>query len=100
MFDITLNQPKKKKRRHSSDELKQPLPIPIATLTGIKADDSLWRFYHGKLNHDQGETVVLIEDPQEADFLGIWGYFGSRGNPKFKKRKTAKQGRCRFRFIE
>ena len=92
MFDISLNEPKKKKRRWDSDDLKQPLPIPIATLTGIKADDSLWRFYHGKL--DPNQKTVRIEIPQEASFLEIWGYFGSRGNPKFKKRKAATQGRC------
>jgi len=91
MFDITLNEPKKKKRKWDSDELKQPLPIPIATLTGIKADDSLWRFYHGKL--DPNQKTVRIEIPQEASFLEIWGYFGSRGNPKFKKRKAATQGK-------
>ena len=88
MFDVTLNKPKAKKRR-KSEELKQPLPVPIATITGIKANDSLWRFYHGKL--DLEKNIVLVEDPQEATFLGIWGFFGSRGNPNVP-RKTAKRG--------
>ena len=47
IFEVTLNEPRAKKGR-KRHELKQPLPIPIETLTGVKADDSLWRFYKGK----------------------------------------------------
>ena len=46
-FEVTLNEPRAKKGRKRHD-LKQPLPIPIETLTGVQADDSLWRFYKGK----------------------------------------------------
>ena len=47
IFEVTLSEPRAKKGR-KRHELKQPLPIPIETLTGVKADDSLWRFYKGK----------------------------------------------------
>lgn len=82
IFEVTLNEPRAKKGR-KRHELKQPLPIPIETLTGVKADDSLWRFYKGKL--DPAKKIVVVENPEDAFKLGIWGYFGSRGDPKFKK---------------
>ena len=47
MFDIEL---KSGKRKRKSPGLQQPLPVPIASLTGIKANDAIWRFYHGKWN--------------------------------------------------
>lgn len=80
MFDVVLHDPKLKKKQ-TSEDLKQPFPVPIATITGIKANNSLWRFYHGRL--DSSRKIVLVEDPQEANFLRILGFFGS--HPKEKK---------------
>ena len=64
MFEAKLAQPRKKKRpRYSrrqknesinrpttiSPVLQQPFPIPISSLTGIEANDSVWRWYKGNL---------------------------------------------------
>ena len=64
MFEPKLAQPRKKKRprytrrpKHASNDksfatptvLQQPFPIPISSLTGIKASNSVWRWYRGNL---------------------------------------------------
>ena len=64
MFEAKLAQPRKKKRpRYSrrrknecidrptsiSPVLQQPFPIPISSLTGIEANNSVWRWYKGNL---------------------------------------------------
>ena len=87
MFDVVLNDPKSKKK-HTIEDLKQPFPIPIATITGIKANNLLWRFYHGRI--DSSRKIVLVEDPQEAMYLRILGFFGSQ-EKKELCRKSAKK---------
>ena len=101
MFDFELKESKGKKRRRNC-ELKQPLPIPIATLTDVKASDSIWRFYHGKLldsNQDGGakingnEIVMIVQDPQEAKYIYELGFFGLFGNTREKRSKISKKGK-------
>ena len=72
MFDIEL---KNGKRKRKSPGLQQPLPVPIASLTGIKANDAIWRFYHGKWNQEL--NMVVIENPQEIEFVKNMGSFGT-----------------------
>jgi len=72
MFDIEL---KSGKRKRKSPGLQQPLPVPIASLTGIKANDAIWRFYHGKWNQEL--NMVVIENPQEIEFVKNMGSFGT-----------------------
>ena len=72
MFEIEL---KSGKRKRKSPGLQQPLPVPIASFTGIKANDAIWWFYHGKLN--QNLNMVLIENPLEIEFVKNMGSFGT-----------------------
>lgn len=85
---MTLKQPKAK-RRKLGVEVRQPLPVPIASLTGIKANDCLWRFYHGKLEANK----ILVQDPQEANWIHDLGFFGTFGDPRATRSgKTIKSG--------
>lgn len=85
---VALKEPKAKKRKLGV-EIRQPLPVPIASLTGIKANDCLWRYYHGKLQ----DTKVLIQDPQEANWIHDLGFFGTFGDPRdTRSGKSIKSG--------
>ena len=78
MFEAKLALPRKKKRpryakRHKSVQpfpecpvLQQPFPIPISSLTGIRADNSVWRWYKGKLS-----KRIKFEDQDKANNLQI-----------------------------
>ena len=72
MFEIEL---KSGKRKRKSPGLQQPLPVPIASLTGIKANNAIWRFYHGKWSQEL--NMVVIENPQEIEFVKNMGCFGT-----------------------
>ena len=86
MFDIEL---KSGKRKRKSPGLQQPLPVPIASLTGIKANDAIWRFYHGKWNQEL--NMVVIENPQEIEFVKNMGSFGTIFRYWREKRKRLLQ---------
>jgi len=43
---VSLTEPKDKRCRVP---LHQPLPVPLASLTGQPATKDLWQWYHGKL---------------------------------------------------
>ena len=73
MFKAKLAQPRRKKRpRYTrkledgkvissppSPVLQQPFPIPIASLTGIKANNSVWRWYRGNLKKRKKKGVQI-----------------------------------------
>ena len=84
MFHVKLNFPKSKKSK--GKELKQFLPVPISNLTDIKANDSIWRFYHGKIE----ENRVKICDQQEAKYVNDLGFFGNFGGERTKTKKKGK----------
>ena len=86
MFEIEL---KSGKRKRKSPGLQQPLPVPIASLTGIKANDAIWRFYHGKWNQEL--NMVVIENPQEIEFVKNMGSFGTIFRYWREKRKRLLQ---------
>ena len=72
MFKPKLAQPRPKKHprhnRKSEDaafasrpyhpKLHQPFPIPIASLTGIQAGNSVWRWYRGNLKKRQKQSAI------------------------------------------
>jgi len=60
--------------------LRQPLPVPIASITQIPASNELWRFYEGHLVEDgQHEFCVVLDcDRNEADMVETMGFFGRR----------------------
>jgi len=75
---VALTEPKAKRSRVP---LHQPLPIPLASLTGQPASKDLWQWYHGKLvvSNIEGRSSsahVLIESGQEAHTVYNNGYFG------------------------
>ena len=88
MFEVTLKEGRRKGPFRGRTALKQPLPVPIASLTELKASDSTWRFYRGKLE-DNGN--VLIEDKQEIDFVYEMGYFGTVYNSAKAVKKMSRQ---------
>ena len=88
MFEVTLKEGRRKGPFRGRTALKQPLPVPIASLTELKASDSTWRFYRGKLE-DNGN--VLIEDKQEIDFVYEMGYFGTVYNSAKAAKKMSRQ---------
>ena len=97
MFDVSLKEPKIKKTRFQKPDLKQQLPVPIESLTGVKANDSIWRFYHGKFEEETKN--VIISDLQEAKYIYELGFFGHFANPNLK-RKSGKSGKHFFlRFL-
>ena len=73
------------KRKRKSVGLQQPLPVPIATLTGISSNDVIWRYYVGKLNSEL--KMVILENPQEIEFVKNMGSFGTSRNWRLKRRK-------------
>lgn len=98
MFEAKLALPRKKKRprytRRSKNEsrvqsipecpvLQQPFPIPISSLTGIKSDNSVWRWYKGKLKkrikleyRDNANTsqIALDQDSKNQDINKVYYY--------------------------
>ncbi len=87
MFEVQLTEPKRKPRadQHS---LSQPFPVPISSLTDVKANDSIWNWYRGVLNLD--EKCVEIHDLDEARQIYQMGYFGQFGDPFLtRKRRRA-----------
>ena len=96
MFEVKLNEGRRKGRFKGRSTLKQPLPVPIASLTDLKASDSTWRFYHGKFD---GKNV-LVENQQEIDFVYEMGYFGTViQTGGFNKKSKSRQKRklyCEF----
>ena len=85
MFEIEL---KSGKRKRKAPSLQQPLPVPISSLTEIRANNAIWRFYHGKL--DRNEQIVLMENPQEIEFVKNMGSFGTTRNWRAKRSKKGK----------
>ncbi len=72
MYSANLSEPRRKKRRRDFVP-QQTLPIPIASLTGIEADNANWRWYEGTLI----ESVVEVStDPQAIKILSTMGFFG------------------------
>ena len=54
-----------------------PLPVPIASLTGAPASNSLWSVYHGSLvTLEAGRHRVEVSDPSQARAIYNNGYFG------------------------
>ena len=96
MFEVKLKEGRRKGRFRGFQSLKQPLPVPISSLTELKASDSTWRFYHGKLEEDNAGLIsVLIEDKQEIDFVYEMGYFGTIYNSE-KARKSKSRQKSKF----
>ena len=85
MFEIEL---KSGKRKRKAPSLQQPLPVPISSLTEIRANNAIWRFYHGKL--DRNEQIILMENPQEIEFVKNMGSFGTTRNWRAKRSKKGK----------
>ena len=92
MFEVKLNEGRRKGRFRGQSELKQPLPVPIASLTDLKASDSTWRFYHGKFD---GKNV-LVENQQEIEFVYEMGYFGTVNHTGKSAKKKSRQKRKFF----
>ena len=79
MFQPDLSEPKRKKR--SGNNLQQPFPVPIASLTGIKAEDSVWRWYKGRLVVDIPGPRVEVTTESDAHYvLESMGCFGDKSS--------------------
>ena len=96
MFEAKLAQPRKKKRSRynrtvedgtfkSPHEpvLQQPFPVPISSLTGIKADNSVWRWYQGNLKsrrkpdlqiHVLGKQNLMLGTDEICDKTKLYYY--------------------------
>ena len=75
MYEPSLQQPKAKRySKAKKPVLQQPLPVPIASLTEIKANNSIWRWYEGSLNRENMTVTVLGNE--EAVNLSQMGFFG------------------------
>ena len=65
------------KRRSGHGDLGSPLPVPVASLTGVPASNSLWSVYHGDLvTLEAGRHRVEVSDPDQARDIYNNGYFG------------------------
>ena len=54
-----------------------PLPVPVASLTGVPASNCLWSVYHGRrVTSEAGRHWVEISDPDQARAVYNNGYFG------------------------
>ena len=54
-----------------------PLPVPVASLTGVPASNCLWSVYHGRrVTSEAGRHRVEISDPDQARAVYNNGYFG------------------------
>ena len=71
-----LSEPRRKRRRGKNEVLQQPFPVPIASLTEIKASNAIWRWYSGRLEVAEGH--VRVPDPEEGKHLFTMGFFGTR----------------------
>ena len=86
-----LSQPQMKRRPgHDLGISGSPLPVPVASLTGVPASNSLWSVYHGSLvTLEAGRHRVEVSDPGQARAVYNNGYFGdlvTRGRPQEKAR--------------
>lgn len=71
-----LSEPRRKRRRGKNEVLQQPYPVPITSLTEIKASNAIWRWYSGRLEVTEGH--VRVADPEEGKHLFTMGFFGTR----------------------
>ncbi len=70
--------PPRAKRRRRKKTLQQQLPVPVASLTDVKPDNAVWRWYSGTLGADGGGGGVTVEDPAEGRMLLRMGFFGEK----------------------
>lgn len=66
----SLPPPRKKPRVH--EELGNPLPVPIASLTGLPVSPAAWHYYFARYK----DGVITVPDPEHAASLWHNGYFG------------------------
>lgn len=66
-----LSEPRRKRVRRNV-VLSQPYPVPIATYTGISADNDTWRWYEAEIV-GQG---VEVKDPESVMMISKLGFFG------------------------
>ncbi len=91
MFVPELAEPRKKRRRRRKKKdgggggggegrvLQQQLPIPLASLTGIKPANAIWRWYRGRLERGaDGRKAEAVLVDKEGDMLLRMGFFGTR----------------------
>jgi tRNA-intron lyase len=85
MYSAKLTAPRRKKFFKGLIP-QQSFPIPIASLTGLEAQNSTWRWYEGTL---QNNDTVEITDADAIKMLSTMGYFG----------ETLKKGAQAERFV-
>ena len=73
--------------------MEQPVPVPIESLSGIKARNDVWMWYKAVVSEERRK--VLVEDGKEAGEVQKRGFFGGR----WKKEGDVEQGKG-FRFIQ
>ena len=63
-----LSEPQVKRRPgHDLGVTGSPLPVPVASLTGVPASNSLWAVYYGSLvTLEAGRHRVEVSDPGQA----------------------------------
>ena len=86
-----LSEPQVKRRPgHDLRVTGSPLPVPVASLTGVPASNSLWAVYYGSLvTMEAGRHRVEVSEPGQARAIYNNGYFGdlvTRGRPEDKAR--------------
>ena len=74
MYSHKLTEPRRKKHRKDLVPL-QTFPCPIASLTGLEANNTTWRWYEATL---QENDTVKITDNDAIKMLSTMGYFGEK----------------------
>jgi len=78
-----LPEPRPKRRTRDTPQPGQPLPVPLATLTGQAPSNFVWKRYSGSLQEHRPEdaagrtAVVIVSARSEIQTLWNNGYFGT-----------------------
>ena len=71
---LSFPRPKRPRRGRPPPVLQQQFPVPVSSLTELKADNALWRWYRGSMAEDGGGVSV----EEDGAMLLKMGFFGER----------------------
>jgi len=88
MFEPSLSQPRRKKRsrRERYDDDPLPFPVPIASVTGVKASDTNWTYFRGQFRAGS-DTIRVWGDREVWSKLERGGSFGAFSGAHYRNKK-------------
>ncbi|KAK7074941.1 tRNA-splicing endonuclease subunit Sen2 [Halocaridina rubra] len=82
-----------KKKLRGYEPYGDPLPVPVASFTGLPSSATSWNYYNGILK----DGVVVVSDINHISSLWYNGYFGQLKNPNMSCKDEEQPNVCKIR---